>query len=163
MPTLHRILSFLDSRRIAYHHDAHALAYTAREVAEAEQVPEHMVAKTVVFFTENGYAMAVLAADMFADLSDLRSALGVSRLRLASETELRDLFPYCELGAMPPFGNGTLYELPVYLDNSLAAERHLVFNAGTHRDAVRMSMNDYRDMVKPVVVEFAHRVVHATV
>lgn len=162
MPTLHRILSYLDSHRIPYSHDAHPLAYTAREVAEAEHVPTHMMAKTVVFVSENGCGIAMVAADMFVDMSDLRAALGVSRLRLATEAELRELFPNCELGAMPPFGNGTLFDLPVYLDCALVNEEYIAFNAGTHRDAIRMKRADFQLAIQPVVIPFAHRVEHAT-
>lgn len=162
MPTLHRLLSYLDSHRVPYTHDSHPIAFTAREVAGAEHVPEKMMAKTVVFLTENGYGMAVLPADMYVDMSDLRAALGATRLRLASESELIALFPHCELGSMPPFGNGLLYDLPVYADPSLGEQEMIAFNAGTHRDCIRVRWDHYRGMVKPVVVPFAHRSLHVT-
>jgi Ala-tRNA(Pro) deacylase len=162
MPTLHRILSYLDSHRIAYVHDPHPVAYTAREVASAEHVPERMMAKAVVFLTENGYGMAVLAADTYVDMADLRAALGATRMRLATETELRELFPNCELGAMPPFGNGTLYDLPVYADRVLASQENIAFNAGTHRDCIRLRWADYFGLVRPTVMAFAHQIAHAS-
>jgi Ala-tRNA(Pro) deacylase len=158
MPTLHRILSYLDSHRIAYVHDPHPAAFTAREVASAEHVPERMMAKTVVFLTESGYGMAVLAADTYVDMADLRAALGSTRMRLATETELRELFPNCELGAMPPFGNGTLYDIPVYADKALAGQENIAFNAGTHRDCIRLRWADYASLVSPVVMPFAHQI-----
>jgi Ala-tRNA(Pro) deacylase len=157
MPTLRWIVSYLDSHKVHYTHETHPLAYTAREVASADHVPEHMMAKTVVFLTQDGYAMAVLPADMYVDMTDLRAALGATRLRLATEPELRDLFPTCELGAMPPFGNGTLYDLPVYMESELAGEESLAFNAGTHRDVIKIRYEDYRGIVKPTVLSFAHR------
>jgi len=67
-------------------------------------------------------------------LDKLAAELGKS-VRPAAEQEFSSLFPDCELGAMPPFGS--LYNLAVYVDESLAADDAIVFNAGTHRDAIR--------------------------
>jgi len=153
-----KLLAYLDAHSVAYQHTTHPTAYTAREVASAEHLPEHMVAKTVVFLNENGYGMAILPADTVVNLEELRIALGFHRLRLATEPELVELFPNCELGAMPPFGNGALFELPVYADSSMVAEDTIAFNAGTHRDVVRMAWKDYQRLVKPTIVHFAQLV-----
>lgn len=150
MPLLEKLLAFLDENKIEYTRHSHPTAYTAREVASVEHVPAHKVAKTVVFFSENGYGMAVLPADSMVDLQGLRSVLGVARLRLATESELGDLFPDCELGAMPPFGN--LFELPVFVDGELTSEQRIAFNAGTHRDVVHMQYRDFERLVKPKII-----------
>jgi Ala-tRNA(Pro) deacylase len=99
--------------------------------------------------------MAVLPGDSVVDLEQLRLDLGLSRLRLATEAELKELFPPCELGAMPPFGN--LFGLPVYVDSRLAGEDMVAFNAGTHRDVIHMHFADYERLVNPSVVPFARR------
>jgi Ala-tRNA(Pro) deacylase len=153
MPMLPKLRDYLDQHQVGYTHTVHPLAYTAREVAVAERIPSREVAKTVVFLSEQGYGMAILPADSVVDLEQLRMDLGLSRLRLATETELSDLFPGCELGAMPPFGN--LFDLPVYVDSRMAAEDLIVFNAGTHRDVVHMHYRDYEALVHPSVVPFA--------
>ena len=131
MGVLSKLQAFLNENQVAYRHTSHPTAYTAREVAAAEHIPASEIAKTVVFLSENGYAMAVLCADSVVDLEQLRLSLGLTRLRLATEAELGELFPQCELGAMPPFGN--LYNLPVYVDSRLSTQQEIVFNAGTHR------------------------------
>jgi Ala-tRNA(Pro) deacylase len=143
-------------RETWYIHDQHPLAYTAREVARADHVPPRSFAKTVVVHADDGYAMAVLPADKHVDLYELREAFGCRHLRLATEKELGELFPECELGAMPPFGNGTLYDLPVFADGLLMAEETIGFNAGTHRDVVRMGSQDWAKQVRPKVLAFAH-------
>jgi len=150
MPMLQKLLAFLDENKVEYTHHSHPTAYTAREIASVEHVPAHKIAKTVVFFSENGYGVAVLPADSMVDLQVLRSVLGVSRLRLATESELGDLFPDCELGAMPPFGN--LFDLPVFADGDLTSEGTIAFNAGTHRDVVHMNFRDFERLVKPKIV-----------
>ena len=155
---LTRILEYLDQNKVTYSHHAHQEAYRAREVASVEHVPAREVAKTVVFVEDAGYGMAVLGADCAVDMYELRTLLGQPRVRLATERELAELFPECELGAMPPFGN--LFRMPVYLDSRLAGEHMIEFNAGTHRDVIRLRYKDYESLVKPIIVDFA-RVVAA--
>ncbi len=150
MPMLEKITAYLDENRISYTRHSHPTAYTAREVAALEHIPAHRVAKTVVFISENGYGMAVLPGDSMLDLESLRALLGVARLRLATESELNDLFPDCELGAMAPFGN--LYGMPVYVDAGLSSEEMIAFNAGTHRDVIYMRFSDFERLVQPRVV-----------
>ncbi len=153
MPLLPKLREFLDQQQVGYTHTVHPLAYTAREVASVEHIPPREVAKTVVFLDEQGYGMAVLPADSVIDLEQLRMDLGLSRLRLATEPELAELFPGCDLGAMPPFGN--LFGLPVYVDSRLASEDMIAFNAGTHHDVVHMHYRDFANLVNPAVVPFA--------
>jgi Ala-tRNA(Pro) deacylase len=159
MPILTKLREFLDQNKVDYTHTVHPLAYTAKEVASAEHVPAREVAKTVVFLSEHGYGMAVLTADSVVDLEQLRQDLGLARLRLATEAELAELFPSCELGAMPPFGN--LFGLPVYVDDRLAGQELITFNAGTHRDVVHMYFRDFDRLVNPAIVTFARRVAAA--
>jgi Ala-tRNA(Pro) deacylase len=153
MPILAKLREMLDGSGVSYTHHVHPLAYTAREVASAEHIPAHEVAKVVIFLGDRGYGMAVLCADCMVDIMDLRAALGLQRLRLATEAELGQLFPDCELGAMPPFGN--LFSLPVYVDSRVAGEEVIAFNAGTHRDVVLMTFKDYLNLAKPEIVHFA--------
>jgi Ala-tRNA(Pro) deacylase len=89
------------------------------------------------------------------DLEGLRALLGVSRLRLAAESELNGLFPECELGAMAPFGN--LFGIPVFVDGSLASEETIAFNSGTHRDVIHMRFEDYQRLVGPSIVTMSRR------
>jgi len=70
-------------------------------------------------------------------------------MRLANEGELAELFPDCELGAMPPFGQP--YEMPVRLDAGIAAKEFIAFAIGTHRDVVRISVADYKKLVRPLI------------
>src|SRR5262245_60853582 len=130
MPLFERLRNFLDSEHAEYTLTVHAKAFTAREVALAEHLPPREVAKTVVLFGDGDYHMVVIPANKLVDFQELRPALGFAQARLATEDEIGRVFPDCELGAMPPFGS--LYGLSVYLDNSLAGEPLIAFNAGTH-------------------------------
>lgn len=148
---------FLDESRVPYSHSVHPLAYTAREVASAEHVPSHEVAKTVVIWGDNGYAMLVLPASMVVDFQELRAALGLTHVRLATETELGQLFPDCDLGAMPPLGG--LYKLPIYMDSALLRDERIAFNAGTHRDVIHMRLEEYKRLASPTIVSVAREAV----
>jgi Ala-tRNA(Pro) deacylase len=156
MAVLTRLEQYLEREGIPYTRTTHPLAFTAQEVAQAEHVSGRMVAKTVVLLGDGVFLMAVLSADAVVDLQELRHAMGVTHLRLATEQEIGDLFPDCELGAMPPFGN--LYGLPVYVESSLAMQPEIAFNAGTHRDVVHMKFPDFRRAVEPVILSFGRRV-----
>ncbi len=156
MALLERLRVFLDENHAEYTHTVHPLAYTAREVASAERLPNREVAKVVIIFGDEGYHMVVLPANRLVDFQEVRLSLGLSHARLATETEVGQLFPDCELGAMPPMGN--LYGVPVYLDSSLAGEEIIAFNAGTHRDVVHMHTDEYRALVHPTVVSLAREV-----
>jgi Ala-tRNA(Pro) deacylase len=139
MVVLQRLQNYLKSQNIPYTEMPHSTAYTAREVADNLHVPATMFAKVVVVKTDGRFVMTVLPS---------------SRVRLATEDELATLFPDCETGTMPPFGN--LYGLPVYLDELLAKNENIYFDAGTHKGAIKLRYQHFADRVHPQVAEF-HR------
>jgi Ala-tRNA(Pro) deacylase len=153
MTTLDRCLELLDRAGVWYSHTGHPLAFTALEVAAAEHLSPHKLAKTVVYAGDSGYGMAVLPADCLVDKDALGGFLDDSSVRLANELELGQLFPGCDLGSMPPFGS--LFHLPVIVDASVAEQEFIAFNAGTHRDVIHMTYADFAELVAPVLSKFA--------
>ncbi|MGB7845877.1 MAG: YbaK/EbsC family protein [Candidatus Acidiferrum sp.] len=150
-----RLKSFLDSNYIPYESLAHATTYTAQGTATLMQISGKEIAKTVVLRAGaqgEETILAVLPGSKHVRFDKLAAAVG-KPVRLATELEFSSLFSDCELGAMPPFG--ALYNLPVYVDESLAKDREVVFNAGTHHDAVRMAYDDFLHLAKPKVCSFA--------
>jgi len=95
----------------------------------------------VIVKLDDVMAMAVLPASLHIDLAQLRAATGAKAIALASEPEFKSKFPDCETGAMPPFGN--LYGLAVYADQSLAADKEIAFNAGSHNELIRLPFADF--------------------
>ena len=142
-------LNYLQNSGVRYSHSIHPPAETALETAAAERVLAHEIAKCVVYFCETGFGMTVVPADEFVDIVELARVLGVNYIRLATETEIAELFPDCELGAMPPFGN--IYNMPVVVDRDVADRRFMAFPIGTHRDVVRLAFEDYERLVRPLV------------
>ncbi len=155
MPILTKLRDFLDSQTVAYEVQTHRQAFTAQEVAAAEHIPGIQVAKVVMLRSGGEFVMVVLPAPFHIDLGRARAALGKPDLVLASEQEFAGLFPKCEPGAMPPFGN--LYNLPVWVDESLSKDEKIVFNAGTHTQTVKMRYADFNRLVKPRIASLAVR------
>jgi Ala-tRNA(Pro) deacylase len=147
------IHEFLRQAHVPYMVVPHRPAFTAQEEAAAMHIPGRDWAKVVVCFVDGEPVEAVVPAPSFVNLDRLLELAGGKVIRLAGEEELRRLFPDCELGAMPPFG--PLYGQTVFVDAVLASEPDIVFNAGTHRDAITMRWNDYVKMVNPIVGKFA--------
>lgn len=152
MPGIERWLNYLDKMQVRYSHSIHPVAQTARDTARAERVPTHEFAKTVVYFNDAGFGIAVVPADQLVDLTRVGRLLGSSFIRLANEAELRDLFPNCQLGAMPPFGDSCA--LPVIVDVGIAGD-FIAFTIGTHRDVVRMSFADFQRIARPKTAAIA--------
>jgi Ala-tRNA(Pro) deacylase len=143
--------TFLESRGASYQCLSHAPAVTAHEVASTVHVVDRDFAKTLILKIQGELAMVVVPASRKIVLSDLRDLLGAGDITFATEAEFRDWFPDCEIGAMPPFGN--LYGLPVYVDVELAQEPEIAFNAGTHREVIKMSFADYSRLVRPIIAD----------
>lgn len=144
---------FLDKQGVTYETIAHIAAVTAQEIAARAHVPGREFAKTVMIRLDDHLAMAVLRADMMVNLDALQKITGCKKADLAEEADFSDLFPECEVGAMPPFGN--LYGLEVFVDATLAEDDEIVFNAGTHEELVKISFQDFEKLVQPVRANLA--------
>ena len=148
-----RLKEFLDHHSVRYVVITHSPAFTAQEIAANAHIPGKELAKAVMVKIDGDMAMAVLPASRHVDFDAMEAAIGAGSIDLATEGEFRDLFPQCELGAMPPFGN--LYGIPVYVAVALAEDEDIAFNAGTHRELVRMKYKDYERLVQPVILKFS--------
>jgi Ala-tRNA(Pro) deacylase len=152
MAALKDLLKYLNENRINYQVINHLPVFRAHQLAQVTHVPDIQLAKTLIVKADSTYWMAVLPANARIDEKELKYVLQAQHVYLAHEGDLDKLFPGCELGAMPPFGN--LYGLPVILDTSLAVDNFIVFNACTHTESVRMRFNDYVRLVNPTIAEF---------
>jgi Ala-tRNA(Pro) deacylase len=156
MTVLTTLKEFLDKKNVKYAVRTHPVAYTSQEVAAVEHVPGAQLAKVVIIKSNGEFVMAVLPATQRIVLEKMREVLENPGARLATEEEFKGLFPECETGAMPPFGN--LYNLAVYVDKTLTETKEIVFRAGTHTDTVHMKYKDFAKLVAPTVVEFSQHI-----
>lgn len=153
MSGLERLGDYLRHEGVAFAVHQHPAFYTSQELARIEHVAGGRMAKVVMVFADDQPAMLVLPAPAQVSVEGAAAALGRRRVRLAHEEEFTPLFPDCDAGAMPPFGN--LYGVPVYVDAGLAKEGQIVFQAGTHRHTMEVAFADFVRLTHPRIVEIA--------
>jgi Ala-tRNA(Pro) deacylase len=149
-----RLKEHLQQSGVSYAHIAHTPARSAQYTASVIHVSGKELAKTVVLRSGQQILLAVLPASYHVNLSKLANVFG-KPVELVAEPECHKLFPDCQPGAVPPFGE--LYGLPVYLDQALAEDPEIVFSAGTLSDGIRMGNSDFVHLVKPRVCSFAEK------
>ena len=144
-----KLKEFLDSNDIKFVSISHSPAYSAQTIAESAHIPGKELAKTVIVKIDDKFAMVILPASHRVHLGHLKAAVSASHVELATETELENLFPDCERGAMPPFGN--LYDMDVYVAEQLTEDDEIAFSAGSHTELIRMSYKDFENLVTPKI------------
>jgi Ala-tRNA(Pro) deacylase len=158
MATPKWIRTMLEARGIPYRELHHREVFTSQQVAHEEHVSGHRVAKVVVVIADGRPVELILPASRHVDLERVREALGAGEVRLASETEMERHFTDCEVGAIPALRHWE--GVGVVMDESLKVEGEIVFQAGTHRDAVRLNYRDWYELVGPQVATFAAALAH---
>jgi Ala-tRNA(Pro) deacylase len=146
-----KLKEFLDGHGIKYVSIIHSPAYTAQEIAASAHVRGRAMAKTVMVKINGKMAMVILPASVKVNFSLLKDVTGATSVDLASEQEFKDLFPECEPGAMPPFGN--LYGMEVFVAEPLTRDEEIVFNAGSHTELIKLAYKDFENLVRPKVVQ----------
>jgi Ala-tRNA(Pro) deacylase len=156
-----RLEAYLIQHDVPFAEQRHPSAFTAQEVAASDHVPGKILAKVVIVNADGRSAMLVVPATERVDLEKAAAVLGAAQVRLAHEEEFADLFPDCEAGAMPPFGN--LYGIAVYVDRALAENLNLVFQAGSHTETMGIRFDDFERLADPELVDLTEaRVASAT-
>jgi len=148
-----KLEAFLQDRGIGYEKHTHTTTYTAQGLAHAEHVSGYMVAKPVIVKGAAGFAMCVLPAPKQLDLRLAAEALNEKQVRLATEADMAELFPDCELGAEPPLG--AMFDMKTIMDSRLQEDEFLIMQAGTHSEAIKMRREDWQKVCKPQVAPIA--------
>ena len=151
-----RIKQFLEENGVPFECITHQTAYTSQETAAAAHVPGREFAKTVMVKVGGELAMVVLPAHRKLYIERLRKIAGRWDVELATEREFKDLFPDCDVGAMPPFGQ--LYGMKVFVDSSLPTADHIAFNAGTHDELIQIAYDDFERLVQPTCAELTYQI-----
>lgn len=152
---LKKLIDYLEENQVKFTRIIHSTAYTAQVIAHRTHISGNVLAKTVMLKNpQQKFIMGVIPANYQVDLDKLSEIHG-EKLELATEDEFEKLFPGCETGGMPPFGN--LFDLPVYVSESLSQTQEIAFNAGNHRELLQMSFDDFNRLVKPKVAAFSRK------
>lgn len=150
------VAELLQQKDISYTVIPHRETYDAQRMAQTLHVTGREVAKTVLLRLDGGkeYAVAVLPADKSVEFERASALLGVQKIELATEIEIGEHCPDCELGALPPFGSQ--YDMLTVVDESLTEDEEIVFEGNTHHEAIRMKFRDFREVEKPRIGNIAH-------
>lgn len=155
MAILAKLQKLLDGEGVDYEVLNHPAAYTAQEVAEEEHIPGREFAKVVVVKGSDRFFIGILPAPDHVSLNRFSRLVGMP-VRLATEGEFSGLFPGCEPGAMPPIGD--LFGMEVFMESSLTHQLQVAFNAGNHRQSIRLGTTDFMRLVHPRVATFSTRI-----
>jgi Ala-tRNA(Pro) deacylase len=153
MPTK-KLKEFLTQNKIHYLSISHPVAYATREISHLSHIAEQTLAKTVVIHAGSKTVMVVIPSNEAINFDSLKKSLKESSVELVPENNFSKLFPDCELGAMPPFGN--LYNLDVYVEKNLTKNKDIAFNAGSHTELIKMSYQDFEKLVHPTIITATH-------
>jgi Ala-tRNA(Pro) deacylase len=148
-----KLKKLLDTENVKYVTVSHSPAFTAQETAASAHIPGKELAKTVMVIIDGKMAMAILPAYCRLDFELLKAAAKAREVELATEKEFKDMFPECDVGAMPPFGN--LYGMEVFVAEKLAEDEEIAFNAGSHTELIKLSYKDFERLVMPTVARLA--------
>ena len=151
---IEKLKRFLDESGVKYTTIQHSRACTAQEIAELSHIPGKELAKTVMVLIAGQVAMAIVPASHLVDFKCLSDVAGTP-VDLADEGDFVELFPNCDVGAMPPFGN--LYDMPVYVSEPLAEDEFIAFSAGSHAEVIRLEYADFQQLVNPILGRFSYR------
>lgn len=147
---LKKLINYLDDHGKKYVVVKHSPAFTAQEVAASAHIPGKEMIKTVMVKVDGDMKMVVLPSTHDVDFDAIKSSLGADDVELATESEFEDMFPDCEVGAMPPFGN--FYDLETLVAEVLTEDEEIAFNAGTHKELVKMNYADFEELVDPKIL-----------
>ncbi|MDH4983929.1 YbaK/EbsC family protein [Hyphomicrobium sp. D-2] len=136
---------YLDDRHVPYVIQRHKRTHCAVDTARASHVPGERIAKAVVLTREGGYILAVVPATARVRLDVIENMLRCP-VTLANEDEITELFPDCDLGAVPPLAEP--YAVDAFLDESFDDQPNVYLEGGDHRSLVRISGEAFRDLMK---------------
>jgi Ala-tRNA(Pro) deacylase len=149
-----RLETHLAKHHVAYGKVFHPAIHGAQRTASVMHYPGKEVAKTIALRAGHKTLLAVLPASHHINLERLGAVVG-GKVHILSDRRCAELFPDCEVGAVPPFGG--LYGLPVYMDQTLVENPEIVFCAGNLSEGIRMGNVEFMHLVNPRVGEFAEK------
>jgi len=145
---------YLDSSGIAYETVKHPFSTSSQKIAQVAHVSGLRLAKGVLLRDKAGFLLAVLPSPLHIELDTLNE-LSDRDLELVEEDDIPQLFPDCDLGAIPPIG--IAYEIEVVLDTGLCDEPDIYFEAGDHVELIRVGGTDFQTLLRGAKqLRFAH-------
>lgn len=139
------VVDCLQQDRVPYDVLSHPRTTCARETIASAALPADRLAKAVVLSDGRRYVMAVIPANKHISLRSLSRRLKRD-LALAQEGALSPVFKDCEPGAIPPLGPA--YGLETIVDESLAGQPEVYFEAGDHEELIRVTGEQFVTLLR---------------
>jgi Ala-tRNA(Pro) deacylase len=142
-----QLQAYLKQHEIKYHLITHPHTGSSMESAEQAHVPGDALAKGVLVSTaKDGYRLVVIPSDYHVDLESLYQRLN-QEVMMATEAELAQCFPDCEVGAVPPLGAAYGIKTLWDPDSSLGKQDKIYFEAGDHVHLVQLSGRSFHELM----------------
>ncbi|MES9946105.1 MAG: hypothetical protein B6D77_17925 [gamma proteobacterium symbiont of Ctena orbiculata] len=138
------VRSFIERQAIPFEVLTHKHTQSSRESAATAHIKSSHLAKAVIVKEGDDYMMVVVPSDYHVHLGKLHQLLE-REVGLATESELAQLFPDCDLGAIPPLG--TAYKLITFVDRSLLNRPVIYFESGDHEHLIKVSGNEFAQLL----------------
>ncbi len=147
-----RGIEYLNKRGISYQ----VLSYQhetkgARYAAQALDLPQEIVIKSLVFRADDGsFLFALMSADGSVSEKKLARASHHKRVAPASPHDAERITAY-QVGGISPLG--AKRALPVFLDSAVAAHPEVVINAGARGTMLRLRTADLVFITGALIVD----------
>lgn len=141
-----RLSNYLQRCGVQYEVLSHTHSHSSAETARTAHVAPHQLAKSVVLEDDEGCVMAVVPGDARVNIGTLARMLGRDALHLSDEERLCELFPDCDIGAVPAVGMA--WGMDTVVDDSLEDNAELYVEAGDHDMLIRMSRQQFHDLMR---------------
>lgn len=140
-----RLDSFLTEHSVGYAMIRHPHTESSMETAASAHVPGERLAKAVIVKDGEDFLMVVVPSDYHLHLGLLHRHLG-REVGLATESEVVQLFPDCDKGAIPPLGS--IYGLRTLIDTRMLEQPEVFLESGDHETLVRIEGDDFRRLAE---------------
>jgi len=154
MEVFEKIKKLLDENNIEYKTIHHEPVFTSIQAAKVRGTELRQGARALIFSADGKLIQTVTSAQFKVGSRIFKEKYKIKDLVLADKDEIKKA-TNCKIGAVSPFGN--LFNIPVYVDKSLAENFEIAFNAGTNTDSIKMKYADYIKIVKPEIGEFSEK------
>ena len=137
MTIANRVADYLVEQGAEFDVVNHPYSSTSMESAQLAHIPGDLIAKSVVLEDDR----------CRVDVGELHRQTN-RNLGLATEYELDALFEDCEPGAVPPLA--TVYEMDAIVDDGLAEQSDIYFEAGDHERLIHVSAETFQALMGDV-------------
>lgn len=144
MTVANKLKAHLEAKAIDYELVPHRHTDSSITSASAAHVPSERLAKAVIVDDGGTYLMVVVPANQHVHLGRLHRHLG-REVGLATESELAELFPDCDLGAIPPVG--AVYGFSTLVESELLDQPEIYFESGDHEHLIKVRGDQFRTLL----------------